>query len=330
MYRYLPGLFKWGYRYSEDHPSLFEDRSAVHQFLVSGIGELGQYISEGGYDTVICTHILSAIMLTHLQEQSPLSIGTAFVATDYTCYPGVGACRLEHVFVPDCTYVEAYSNTGIPWFKIVATGIPVHPEFFRRTEKHLAKGQLNIKETSVHLLMMGGSMGCGPMEEVVHHVARKLPEWAEVTIMCGTNKRLYRTLDRRYRLYGNIHIIGYSDAVSLYMDAADLYVTKPGGISVTEAATKNLPMVFVNAVAGCEQYNMEFFLKMGGAVTADTPYELAATSIDLLCSPVKRRSMENRLRKWSRLDGAENIYRELQQAEPMVRVEAGREGLGEC
>ena len=42
------------------------------------------------------------------------------------------------------------------------------------------------------------------------------------------------------------------------MDSADLFLTKPGGISTTEAMVKGLPMVLVNVVGGCETPNLEF------------------------------------------------------------------------
>ena len=86
------------------------------------------------------------------------------------------------------------------------------------------------------------------------------------------NKRLYKALNYRYRKSSRIHIVGYTDKVSLYMDSADLYLTKPGGISVTEAAIKQCPMLFINAVAGCqgtERTNMDFFLCIHSAVTEE-------------------------------------------------------------
>lgn len=96
------------------------------------------------------------------------------------------------------------------------------------------------------------------------------------------------------------------------MDSADLYLTKPGGISITEAAVKCLPMAFVNAVAGCEQYNMDFFLNMGAAITADTPKKLAVKSMKLLRSPTERHDMEKCLQEHKPPNGAECIYKELQ------------------
>ena len=73
--------------------------------------------------------------------------------------------------------------------------------------------------------------------------------------------------------------------MSLLLDSADLLLTKPGGLSTTEAAVKALPMVLVNAVAGCEEYNMNFFLGKGGASTADSTEKLAELCRTLMDTP---------------------------------------------
>lgn len=110
-------------------------------------------------------------------------------------------------------------------------------------------------------------------------------------------------------------MIGYTEKVSLYMDSADLYLTKPGGISVTEAAVKNVPMAFVNAVAGCEQYNMDFFIEIGAAFTADSVAELAVKSIIALKEDQKRKQMEAALQDYRQVDGAECIFYGMKQGE---------------
>ena len=71
-------------------------------------------------------------------------------------------------------------------------------------------------------------------------------------------------------------------------------------------------MVFVNAVAGCEQYNMDFFLTLGAAVTAGTARKIADISIALLNSATERQNMEDRLQEYNKPNGALRIYRELQ------------------
>lgn len=252
----IPGLFRWGYNYSKDHPWVFRSGSGIYKILTIGAERLHYYIISRKFDAVICTHLFSAIILTHLMKRHRLSVKTAFVATDYTFYPGMGACNLQKYFIASKCLAHAYSNQGIPQEAIIASGIPVRQKFWKHTEKGDAKYLLGIGRKNKHLLMMGGSMGCGPMEKMLKRIVDRLPKNAEVSVICGTNRQLYRKLNVRYRNHPRVHIVGYTDKMPLYMDSADLYLTKPGGISVTEAAVKNIPMSFINAVAGCEQYNM--------------------------------------------------------------------------
>ena len=81
------------------------------------------------------------------------------------------------------------------------------------------------------------------------------------------------------------------------MDSADLYLTKPGGLSTSEAAAKRLPMVLIDAVAGCEEYNRNYFVAVGGAVTAEEPEELAALCLDLVRDQTKISSMRSCLQE---------------------------------
>ena len=96
------------------------------------------------------------------------------------------------------------------------------------------------------------------------------------------------------------------------MDSADLYLTKPGGISTSEAAVKALPMVLVNAVSGCEEYNLRYFVKSGLADTATQPEELAGLCLRLLSDPHRLEAMGAAGKKLPRKNSAELIYASLQ------------------
>lgn len=311
MYLHLPGLFQWGYRYSEKHPAVFQENSGIYKILTSGAERLYQYIMQGQFDTVICTHPFSAMLLTHIRKTCSLQAKTAFIATDYTCYPGMEFCDLQYYFAPDRCLVKAFEEHGIPKKRTIAASIPVRGNMYDRTEKADAKRLLGIGAGNRHLLVMCGSMGCGPIAKLVKCLSKKLAEDMEVSVICGTNSRLKMRLERKYKWNEKIHIIGYTNQMSLYMDSADLCVTKPGGLSITEAAMKKLPMVFVNAVAGCEQYNMDFFVKMGAAVTADSTKELARQSIQILESDRQRQKMEDAFRDDGYAGGAQTIFLEL-------------------
>jgi len=87
MYRYIPTLFRHGYVYFENHPESFEEGAWVRRILSKASEPLYHYIKNNQYDTVICVHVLSSLVLTDILEKYPLSIASAFVATDYTCSP---------------------------------------------------------------------------------------------------------------------------------------------------------------------------------------------------------------------------------------------------
>ena len=128
---------------------------------------------------------------------------------------------------------------------------------------------------------MCGSMGCGPIKALAEYLPQQIPSNSLLVVICGNNRRLYKSLTK-YPLPDNMRVVGFTSRMPLYMDAADLILTKPGGLSSTEAAVKALPMLFIDAVPGCETRNFEFFLENGFADMRDSVLELCDTVCDLL------------------------------------------------
>lgn len=311
IYRHTPELFRWGWHFSETHSEAFQEGARIYKTMASGADALYQYIAVGQFDTIISTHALSALTLSHCLKVHPLMVKTAFVATDHTWYPGLDACDLQYHFIPDNRLVGAYIQCGASPAFVIASGIPIRQCFWMHMDKNTAKEQVGISCGHKHLLVMGGSMGAGPMAKMLKSISGQLTEDIDVTVLCGTNRRLRQELLYRYNQQKNIHIKGYTNQMPLYLDSADLYLTKPGGISITEAAVKCVPMAFVNAVAGCELYNMDYFTRMGAAISAGTPTDLVERSLSLLGSPAELRQMEESLRKHPQPNGAERIFQEL-------------------
>ena len=180
---------------------------------------------------------------------------------------------------------------GVRPEQLVPSGIPVRSEFYRCSDRAAAGAAFGIPEGHRHMMMMCGSMGCGPIRQLTKLLAQRLTPQQHLSVLCGTNKRLFRQMKRRYAKQENIHIYDYVPDISLLMDSVDLYLTKPGGLSTTEAAVKCLPMVMVDAVAGCEAHNRRYFLNTGLGVTAERPKELAEKCAELLSSPARTRAL---------------------------------------
>lgn len=307
MYRHIPGLFRVGYGFAEKHPQMMAEEAAVHKLLSSGTEQLYDCIKKGEYDTVICTHVFSGLLLRNMLKKHPLPLRTAFVATDYTCSPGAAGSELDVYFIPSGDLTAEFAAQGIPAEKMVASGIPVRREFYEPGNKAAAKRKLGIAPEQVHLLMMCGSMGCGPLKELAGLLSREADETMAISIVCGTNEKLRNELQEAFGALPHVHIHGFVDGMAGLMDSADLYLTKPGGLSTTEAAAKSLPMVFVDAVAGCEAYNLQYFVRAGGAVTADDPEALTGLCIELLRSPERLEQMKMALAALPKQNAARRI-----------------------
>ena len=314
MYRHVPGLFRWGYGFAEKHPGVIEEDTAVYKLLSSGANQLYDRILQGNYDTVICTHVFSGVLLAQMLREHSVALKTAFVATDYTCSPGTAVSHLDWYFIPHETLASEYESQGVPKERIVASGIPVSRSFYNKQAKGTAKEAVGISPTHTHLLMMCGSMGCGPLEELTKLLQIQMDAAMELTIVCGTNEKLQHRLEKLAEGDSRIHVHGFVSNMSELMDSADLYLTKPGGLSTTEAAAKRLPMVLIDAVAGCEAHNMDFFIKCGGAVTAERNEELASLCVSLLSQPDILAAMSSSLALFAENIAADRIFDTIQGA----------------
>ena len=273
------------------------------------------FIAGSGYDTVICTHTFAALMVSEVVKTHLPNLKTCFIATDYTCSPSVKDSSLDRYFIPASSLSGDFLGGGVTSERLRACGIPVRQMFRSSVRKEDAKRAFGIPADHKHLVMMCGSMGCGPIMSIARRIGRDLPDDQDLTIVCGTNKQLYRRLQRRFYDAKNVHVRSYVKDMALLMDSADLYLTKPGGISVTEAASMRLPMVFIDAVAGCEEYNKDFFLRTGGAVTGQTPKEIARTSLRLLSDEHTLEKMGDALDAAVPHNAAANILSEMSEAE---------------
>lgn len=306
IYRKLPKLFGVSYRFEQNHPPRDGEESFIYELVIRGCESLYKFLGENDYNAIICTHVFSSMMVTELIKRHKCKIKSYFIATDYTSSPGVSQTALDKYFIPHKKLTEEFAADGIPAAKLIPSGIPVRGDFYLRTEKIAAKAALNLPADKRIVLLMCGSMGCGPIKTLAETLPKLMPEDVQLTVICGNNRRLYKSLTKN-PLHKNVQVIGFTDKMPLYMDAAELILTKPGGLSTTEAAVKALPMVFIDAVPGCETKNFEFFTSHGYADSGKTVTELCEKVCDYLENPEKLQKISARLNEDFSVCAAQNI-----------------------
>ena len=111
-----------------------------------------------------------------------------------------------------------------------------------------------------------------------------------VVVLTGSNHELYDDLKRQYG-FDRVIPAGYTDQVDMYMDAADVLHTKPGGLSTTEAAVKGVAMIHTDPIPGWETDNARFFQRLGLSRTGGSADEYIGEALDLLADPDARSEM---------------------------------------
>lgn len=307
LYKKAPTLFGIGYKAAEFTDSRHM-RSVFQDTICKGARKLIKKVNEGNFDTVVCTHPFSAITLTRAMKKYRLKLDkTYFVATDYTCSPGVSQSELDYYIIPHESLACDFTERGIPEEKLFAGGIPVSKKVHTSLSKEDSKRELSLPENKRIVLLMCGSMGCGPMKVIARKLTRTLKDDEYLVVICGSNRKLYQSL-RYLDDPGSVRILGFTRNVPLYMNSADLLLSKPGGLSTTEAAENSLPMILIDAVAGCETHNMKFWVNNNMADTREDTSDLCVLVRRLLDDEAALSKMKDNLTENFSSSSSEKIF----------------------
>lgn len=250
--------------------------------------KMKEYIEAGSFDIVIMPHLFPAETMTVLKNRDGFRVKTVAIATDYTCIPFWEETDPDYFIIPHPDLADDFIQKGIPKDKLVSMGIPVRKPF--RTERNPAeaKKKLGFEPDKPLYLVMTGSMGAGNLEAFVRGFADSCGDRVNAAILCGNNDKLREKLSRKFSGRKNICFKEFTNQVPDYMDACDVIFTKPGGLTSTEAAAKNIPLIHTDPIPGCETKNANFFLERGMSfVSSSVPEQLEMAAA--LCSDANRR-----------------------------------------
>lgn len=306
IYRHIPKVFDTAYANTDIKIGKSNASAYLAKMVSLGSGHLGRFVQENGYTHIICVHIFASLLVAKMQRKHGIYCKNSFLPTDYTAYPMVEQTTADLYFLPHADLADILVEKGLPQDKMIATGIPVRRAFLTKTDKVQARKILGLPIDAHVIFMMCGSMGCGPMREIAADIIEKAPQNTKLLISCGTNKK---TLHKMQKMHSdNIIAFSYSDNIPQIMSAADLFITKPGGISITEAGLMGVPMLLVDIVGGCETPNYKFFTEHNFALGADNLSDVADKCLELITDNDKLSQYSEILHNEFYKDSAQQIY----------------------
>ncbi|MFH1878240.1 MAG: glycosyltransferase, partial [Candidatus Omnitrophota bacterium] len=250
----------WGNIY--DNPEVMKKtekaRAALHRFNMSKMSKL---LEKHAPDVILCTQAFPCGMVADSKRTFGRQIPLIGVLTDHAPHSYWLFDDVDYYVVPSEKTAEVLKNKGVPDKKIKPYGIPVDPKFRIKNDMPAVRKKLGLACGNPTVLIMGGTQGLGAMEEVVKSLLRDEGHNYQLLVVAGSNKKLCSRLKKlsAHEKNRNIHILSYVDNIDELMDAADVIVTKAGGMTISEAAVKKLPMLVIKPIPGHERMNTDYF-----------------------------------------------------------------------
>lgn len=255
---------------------------------------------------IIATHPFPGAVAAHLRRSGRLQATVAVAVTDFCPHPFWVEPGIDRYFVPSEAAAHRLQGLGVDPTGIRVTGIPIRPDF---QPGRPAGGEVR------RVLVMGGSLGLGPIVEAVRSLAILPQRHLAVTVVAGTNEHLAEELRNLCGADRRFEILGFTDQMPRLMAEADLLITKPGGLTCAEALACGVPMLLLHPLPGHEEENAAY-LTATGAAAAATEESISTQAAELLFDrPDKLIHMMKAARLAGRPRAALDIARETLQAE---------------
>ena len=253
--KYTPYVYGKFYRKIEkqDHS---DSKMSWSQFCNSFVArQFARYISKQNPDIVVSTHPLASNLITRYKSKNLVNTKSIGIITDFCVHPYWEQTKMDYYVCANELIKNQLVKKGISEDKILPFGIPVETKFSVKTEKSEARKILGIEDKKT-IFIITGSMGYGNTEKYIRALD-DMKEDFQIISVCGNNTAMKEHIDSlctKKKLYN----YGFVTNVNMMMDASDFIITKPGGLTVSEAIAKKLPVILVDPIPGQEDRNREF------------------------------------------------------------------------
>lgn len=278
-------------------PWLFADFSKV---------KMQKYIEETKPKVIVCSIVLTAILITTLIDSGDMddSIKTYGIVTDYSLHPFWEYTEMDYFVCPNELMMPAMNVRGIEDKRILPIGIPIHEKFAKSMPQEEARVQLGLEQGLFTILIAAGGMGFSGLPLAVSELDQL--EDVQIIAICGTNKRMKEKMEQM-EFKNKVHILGYVKNMDEYMDACDVVVTKPGGLSTSESIAKCKPIILTKPMPGVENMNHAFLLNNSLALHSNKYQPLSEVINQMRINENKINEMKKAQEKWGKRNSSSEL-----------------------
>ncbi len=230
------------------------------------LGKFKKFLRSVPWDLIVNTHFLPAEIIAKLRKKEKIDTPHFTVTTDFETHRLWVNQPCDRYFTATEEGAVNLARWSIPANSIVTTGIPIHPAFSRLPDQATAREKHGIIGDRPVILQLAGGFGVGPIEELLD-AALACQQPMELILVTGKNEKLKQKLsNKKPPSQHRLKVLGFTSDMHELMTAADLVMTKPGGLTTSEALATGTPLIIVNPIPGQESRNSDFLLENSAAI----------------------------------------------------------------
>ena len=242
---------------------------------------------------VVSTYPFAAGIISKLKEQGLINIPAVTIITDYTDHSYWIHPYTDLYIVGSNQVRDRLISLGIEDDKIKNTGIPVRQKFIESQPWELLLEKYGMSSNKFTVLLMGGGDGFIGKGRSTFRALESVSQTLQLIIVCGRNKKLKKQLELELKDYKHdVLLLGFCENIQELMAISDLMITKPGGVTTSEALAMGLPLLIYHPLPGQEEDNAEFLWKSGLAFLAKTENDLLIKIESILNDSKDLKSMQ--------------------------------------
>ena len=321
---YTPKAYGSVYRFSET--SLASKNEFKGNHLTSLMARKFKHLlNDSSPDLIIGTHPFPMIALSTLKKNNnihSLSRSESFykstkvdippmisVLTDYTTHSTWIQNEIDYYIVGHEYVKELLVYEGVDSEKVKAFGIPVEKSFLSHRDRETVLTELGLSPEKLTVLLMGGSFGAGNIKETLEELLTVDRDF-QILVVTGRNEhlkdRLSKMLDSTIH-NKNICLLGYTNKMNDILASIDVLISKPGGLTTTEALLNDVPMIVPYFIPGQEEENLDFLTNCGAALRTTKKYSLPVLLKVLIDDPSRLDSLRKNIKSIRKFNSAVNI-----------------------
>jgi processive 1,2-diacylglycerol beta-glucosyltransferase len=244
-----------------------------------GYTELTMLVANLRPRIIISTFPLPAGVLSEMKETGNLNVPIVTVITDMCVHSQWIHPNTDLYIVGSPEVADGLVERGVSRSAIIASGIPIRPEFNSNLDPLELKKKFNYKPEERVILIMGGSDGIFKATRFrLSRTLEELPLGVQALIITGSNHDLYEKLQPLESKYANFRVEKFTENMPSLMRIADLLITKAGGITISEALASGLPMIIYKPMLGQEEVNANYLWRHRAAIIAKTEHRVRSAT----------------------------------------------------